>query len=84
MSLLSSVRPVDWPSPYSRAGRALGWVHFVVSIITASVLQVAGLICFIVGALAAVVVVALAVPVAGVVGLGWLARRGARRLLPPS
>lgn len=83
MSFLQSPsRPVDWPSPDSRAGRALGWVHFIGCALSAAALSFAGWLAYAVGILAGLVVVVAAVvclvPVAAVVALGWLLHRLAR------
>ena len=78
------VRPVDWPLPGSRAAVALGWLHFLASILGAGSLHVVGVFCYVVGGHALVCLVALAAPVAAVLALGWLSRRTAHRVLPPS
>lgn len=75
------VRPVDWPSPYSRAGRFLGWVHFLASAGWGWLLSVSGLACYAVGIVAGLVVVVAAVPVVAVAGLGFILRSQARRVL---
>lgn len=80
MSFVShSARPVDWPSPYSRSGRALGWVHFIATAVSSASLLAFGWLCYAVGFLAGLgVVVAFLVllaPISALFVVGWLAHR---------
>lgn len=82
---LSSLRPVDWPEPDSRAGRALGWVHFVLVVCAACFLRWGGAICyglgFVAGLALVVAFLVCAVPVAALFAVGWVFRSLARRWL---
>lgn len=75
-------RPVDWPSPYSRAGRFLGWVHFVRVALFAWACVVLSWTCYGVGILAGLCVVvaflAVLAPIGALLLLGWLLNRLAR------
>ncbi len=80
-------RPADWPAPSSRTARALGWLHFVLSVAMSCLIALIGTACYAAAALAGfacgVVVLLAAIPLVALVLLGWVLRSLARRVLPP-